>query len=363
MRVLLVNDYAPGTSGGVEVYLERLVAGLRAAGDDVELFAGEVSHNGLARALDFWDPFSRRALAIRAERFRPDVVHHHSVLIELSVSVLGVPDGVPCVVTVHDQHVLGAIHRPGQPLRSAADRWLKAPLNRRVMRRRADVLLAVSDESAGWLRAAGFPRVEGSSAIAGDPLVPPQPVGSCADVVFVGRFAADKGAVEAVHAFRQIRDRHPQSRLLLAGDGPERAAIAAVAAADDRVRLLGQLSARDVSELLGRARVVALPFRPEVRRQASPLTVVEAAMHGRPLVVGDDPAVREVAEHLGAVDVVSARRTDDLAGAIDRLLTDPTVAMQQGAEVARVAAATYAVPVVTAAHRRLYRRLIADRGR
>src|SRR4029077_20258226 len=100
MRVLLVNDYPPGSEGGVEVYLARLVDGLRAAGDEVALFAGEVHHRGVGKLLDFWDPRARRLLADRADSFRPDVVHHHSILLELSASVLGVPRGVPTVVTV-----------------------------------------------------------------------------------------------------------------------------------------------------------------------------------------------------------------------------------------------------------------------
>src|SRR3954454_12594151 len=170
MRVLQVSDFAPGPTGGAEMYLARVVDGLRAAGDEVELFAGEVTHHGLGRVRDFWDPRSRRLLAERARAFRPDVVHHHSILLELSVSVLGVPDGVPTAVTVHDPHLLGRIRRPGMPVRSAVDSWVKAPINRAVVRRRADVLLPVSVEVARWLRESGFASVQQSSAIV-DPTV------------------------------------------------------------------------------------------------------------------------------------------------------------------------------------------------
>ena len=51
-RVLVVNDRAPGPGSGVEVHVARLVAALRAAGDEVELFAGEITHEGPRRALD-----------------------------------------------------------------------------------------------------------------------------------------------------------------------------------------------------------------------------------------------------------------------------------------------------------------------
>src|SRR4051812_28933173 len=97
VRVLFVNDEEPGPIGGVTVYLQRLIDGLLAAGDDVDTFAGEVTHRGLGKALDFWDPFARRAVARRVASFRPDVVHFHSVLLELSVSVVGAARDLPTV--------------------------------------------------------------------------------------------------------------------------------------------------------------------------------------------------------------------------------------------------------------------------
>src|SRR5579872_621042 len=102
MRVLMVNDVAIESGWGAEAHLARLANGLRAAGDTVEVFAGERVHTGATRALDVWDPIARRELAERARRFQPDVIHHHNVLRELSVSVLGVPAGTPTVMTVHE---------------------------------------------------------------------------------------------------------------------------------------------------------------------------------------------------------------------------------------------------------------------
>ena len=42
MRVLCVNDEALDRRTGTEVYVSRLVSALRAAGDDVDVFAGEI---------------------------------------------------------------------------------------------------------------------------------------------------------------------------------------------------------------------------------------------------------------------------------------------------------------------------------
>ena len=64
---MLVNDLAPDVGWGTERHLERLAAGLAARGDDVELFAGEVTHTGPGKLLDLWDPFARRRLQVSEE--------------------------------------------------------------------------------------------------------------------------------------------------------------------------------------------------------------------------------------------------------------------------------------------------------
>src|SRR3954469_4017845 len=107
MRVLMVNDVAIESGWGAEAHLARLASGLRAVGDTVEVFAGERVHAGASKALDLWDPWARRQVADRARRFGADVIHHHNVLRELSVSVLGVPSGTPTVMTVHEHRLLG----------------------------------------------------------------------------------------------------------------------------------------------------------------------------------------------------------------------------------------------------------------
>jgi glycosyltransferase involved in cell wall biosynthesis len=358
VRVLLVNDEEPGPIGGVTVYLSRLIDGLRAAGDDVEVFAGEVTHHGVRRALDLWDPFAKRALETRVRSFRPDVLHFHSVLLELSISVVAAAPDVPRVISVHDPQLVRGVHRPGMPMRTMVDKTLRAPFNRRVVRRHADVLLPVSEEVARWVRDAGFRSVEVVPALAPDPLVEPRDVAACQDVVFVGRLAFDKGAHLLAPAFALIADKHPGSQLVIVGDGPERERVAAASAPlGDRVQFLGQVDQQQVSQALGSARVVALPYLASKRAQASSLAMVEAAMHGRPVVAADDPAVREVAERIGGVDIVPPDDVDALAAALDRLLSDPALAATRGATAAAGAHAAYSIASGVAHLRDIYARL------
>ena len=112
MRVMLVNDLPtddPG-GGGAEVYVGRLMAALARAGHEIDVFAGQVRHAGAARVLDLWDPRARAKLVRRVQQTRPDVVHFHNVVRELSVAALLVP--APRVLTAHD--ILPREPRPGQ---------------------------------------------------------------------------------------------------------------------------------------------------------------------------------------------------------------------------------------------------------
>jgi glycosyltransferase involved in cell wall biosynthesis len=50
-----------------------------------------------------------------------------------------------------------------------------------------------------------------------------------------------------------------------------------------------------VSAQLGLARAVVLPSLPALRPEGAPLALIEALVHGRPLIVSDDPGCREIA--------------------------------------------------------------------
>ncbi|MFF3287966.1 glycosyltransferase [Streptomyces sp. NPDC003023] len=108
----------------------------------------------------------------------------------------------------------------------------------------------------------------------------------------VGRLVPGKRfdvLVEAVAAL-------PGVRLLLAGDGPERDALRALAVrlgAADRVRLLGECDGDDVAALLSAVDL----FVSASREEAFGLAVVEALAAGLPVLHGVCPAVDDLPPH------------------------------------------------------------------
>ncbi|MEX2558064.1 MAG: glycosyltransferase family 4 protein [Actinomycetota bacterium] len=362
MRILFVNDLPLGAGWGAEIYAARLLDGLQKAGDETALFAGEVRHRGLGRLLDAWDPLARRALARVAAHFRPDVVHHHNILRELSVSVLGVPRGAATVLTVHDVRLFGVPDDQARGLRAAAAR-LKGVVDTRIASRSIHVAVAVSEQIARRLRTAGFPDVEHVPVFATAPSKEPAPIRTSTDVVVVGRLSPHKGAHVAVEAFGRIAARHPTARLLIAGDGSEAIKLSRLAAPfGDRVQMLGRLAEDEVRTLMGAARLLVAPAIPRLVPEGAGITVIEAALLGRPVVVSDDPALREFVDKSGGGLIVPPESPEALAAAMDLLLSDDEIAGRLGETGRRYALAHHTTEAVVPRIRAIYARAMQRAG-
>jgi glycosyltransferase involved in cell wall biosynthesis len=359
VKVLVVHDEPIDAGYGAEAYVRRLVTGLVAAGDQVELIAGEHRHHGLTKLFDPWDPTAWRMVTERAHRFGPDVIHHHNIARELSASVLTAAPTIPAVMTVHDQRMVGAReHAPLSP-RGIAESIGSAVLLRTACRHLA-ATIAVSDRVAGLLQAAGLPDVITIPVPISEPVGPARPAESCRDVAVIGRLAPDKGVDLVIDAFALLGDASRTSRLVIAGDGPGRATLERRAAPlGNQVRFLGRLDEREVSALLGQVRVVVVASMPSRRPEGSSLTAAEAAGHSRAVIGSDDPAVVEVVGRTGAGETVPAGDARALAAALRRYLTDDGLVAAAAAR-AKAGSASHSIAAVTAATRDVYRRVITS---
>jgi len=358
IRIVVANDLDPGAgdvgAGGAEVHVARLVAGLREHGHDVAQVVAP-PRQGFGRLRDVWDPRARRMVAQAAADLDADVVHVHNFARELSASAL-FAGAWPVVHTVHDHHLLhGPV--PGAPgsagLRGTAKR-AKGALDRLLVRRRADGIVAVSAALAEELRAAGFGDVTVIGGFIPDPTTPALPPGG--DVVFVGRLAVEKRPELAIRAFAEVAERHPTVTLQLVGDGPMRAELEALVAElglQGRVRFHGNVEADRVSDHLTAARVVLAPSE----RESFGLVVTEAMVAGRPVVASDIPAFRE--QVTDGTDGWLVGGTGGFAAALDEALADPEEAARRGRAAAASARARATTSVAVARHLDVYRGAIA----
>jgi glycosyltransferase involved in cell wall biosynthesis len=151
-------------------------------------------------------------------------------------------------------------------------------------------------------------------------LEPAPPRAAGADIVFAGRHIPEKRVPALVEAFAVLRERAPELRLVIYGDGPERGTVLARIAQlglGDVASAPGFVSSEVVDDALAGALCMVLPSR----REGYGMVVVEAAARGVPSVVVAD--VDNAATELVAEDengfVAASASPEDLADAILRV--------------------------------------------
>ncbi|MGZ4294003.1 MAG: glycosyltransferase [Solirubrobacteraceae bacterium] len=151
----------------------------------------------------------------------------------------------------------------------------------------------------------------------------PRPAPAVPTLVTVGNLIARKRQSDVIEAVALLRDRRPDLRYVIVGDGPDRAALGDLAVARDvadRVELRGRLPH---AEAVSAARSASLFVLPSVA-EAFGVSYVEAMAAGVPVVGarGED-GPEEIAAAGGGIELVPPGDPRALAAAIDGLLGDP----------------------------------------
>lgn len=148
-------------------------------------------------------------------------------------------------------------------------------------------------------------------------------------LLFVGRLAAIKGLPVLFEALGRLRARHPALRLVLIGDGPERRALEAQAAAAglaQAVEFLGYRSQEAVADQLARADVFLLPSFAE----GVPVVLMEALAASVPVVASRVAGVAELVDDGVSGYLAPPGDPYALADRIDALLSDPALRARFG---------------------------------
>ena len=292
----------------------------------------------------------RRLLA----RYVPDVVHAHGLragaVTALALARTPRRERPAMVVTTHNAAPSGATAR-------AAYLALE-----RLTARRADAVLCVSADLAARMRRAGA-RDVALAVVSAPPAAAPsaEAVGQARAamgaagrpvVLAVGRLTPQKGFDLLLEAMTILGDREPAPLLVIAGDGPQAARLAARSAAlGSDVRFLGLRA--DIPALLAAADVVAVPSRWE----GQPLIVQEALRAGRPLVASRVGGIPSLTGEDAAL-LVPPGDPGRLASAVRSLLDDRVLASALGAAAVARARALPSEPDAVDAAVTVYRRLV-----
>jgi glycosyltransferase involved in cell wall biosynthesis len=134
-------------------------------------------------------------------------------------------------------------------------------------------------------------------------------------IVFVGRLHYRKGIAALVGEF--VRRPEIQADFLIVGDGPDGPVIAAAAARDPRLRLLGSVDRARLESILLETNIFVFPTYYE----GFGLALTEAMASGHACVAYDIPVVREVLD--GAGRLVPVGQPGALLDAVAELVREP----------------------------------------
>jgi glycosyltransferase involved in cell wall biosynthesis len=347
MKILMALDYYRPNVSGLTLYVEHLAEGLAARGHSVRVLTHQHLEALPARSEENGVGIIRASVAARVgkalvspailaralrELPRADVLHLHAPLVNaVPLSFLASTLQVPIVVTFHcdlqppprlGQRFVEVLARASQHF--ALERASKVitytedyARNTRPLRDRL--------EKVGWILppVADPPETGRTEAevrerfgVRGSPVL-----------LFLGRFAEEKGLPILLAAFPEIRRRFPDASLILAGAKhvPDETVLETIepllADPASGVVAPGIVPPSEISDLFTVADVLVLPSINST--ESFGLVQVEAMLHGVPVVASDLPGVRQPVGMTGMGEIAPIGDASGLARQILKILDEP----------------------------------------
>jgi glycosyltransferase involved in cell wall biosynthesis len=352
MRVAYVNADpgvpAFGTKGS-SIHVQEVIRAMLMAGADVELFTRRVDNNApvdltgvrlhVLPPLPKDNPAAREQAAVAANPEITQLLSHggfdlvyerYSLWSDAGMQFAH-HHGIPGVLEVNAPLIEEQSH-----YRDLIDRALAEEVSRRAFFA-ARLICAVSDGVAAYVRR--FPEAEGKVVVvpnAVDPrrfLDPPAAAFPGADGVFtigfVGTLKPWHGLSLLAEAFQEFHALHPMSRLLIVGDGPERARLEEQSNGLN-VIFTGAVASDSIPALLASMDVAVAPYPKIEPFYFSPLKLYEYMAAGLPIVASRIGQIEKVIDHGITGWLVEPGNPKALCEAMLALVNDPELRRRLG---------------------------------
>lgn len=371
MRVLYWADLFWPYVGGAEQFGATLVPALQQRGHEVIVVTShhylDLPNQGRHKGIPIYRfPFrqglqrgdaalcleARKRVASLKRSFKPDVIHLNAlgpsalfhlqtvdahaapVLVRINTDLFGSEGELPNTLTGQILHRADWITCVSNATLTQVHRWLPQ----------------ISDRTSVIYNSVDIPRAPSPL-----PTDPPR-------LLCLGRLIPEKGFDVALAALALLIDRFPDLRLVVAGDGPERAALehqAAELGISQSVEFIGWIEPEQVPAILDQATAVVLPSR----REGLPMVALEAALMARPVVATRTGGIPEVIVHEETGLLVDKDDSRGLATSLALLLAEPERAAAMGQAAYRHARSTFSSERCVQSYLDLYQRLINDSPR
>lgn len=143
-------------------------------------------------------------------------------------------------------------------------------------------------------------------------------------ILYLGRLEKRKGVKYLIKAFSELAKRDDKVKLIIAGDGSERAKLEDMVAANEipRVEFKGAVTEAEKVKLLKQAGIYCSPA---IYGESFGVVLLEAMAAGTPTVAGDNSGYACVMKDRGLLSLVNPKDTDDFARRLELFLRDQEV--------------------------------------
>jgi glycosyltransferase involved in cell wall biosynthesis len=389
VKILIVNDYGV-LDGGAERISLVLRDGLRARGHDARLFASSArpvaaenpadyvcfgTAGPARRVLQTLNPSAVLRLSHALKRFQPDVVHVRMFHLQLSPFILPLLKGRRCLYHAGTYQMICPIStkllpdgstcrlRVGRACYSSGCASIaglaRIKIQQSALRRWFSVFGRVVANS-GWgarrLRADGVKVDE--IIWNGTAVRPPRStIANAPMAAYAGRFVPEKGVEILLRAMKQVVARLPSSRLLIAGEGPQRRQLERLISELDlhaHVSMPGHLDSQQLDRALAKvwAHVV-----PSLYEEPFPNTSIEAMMRETAVVATATGGSTEIVRDGSTGYLVVPGDVEGMAEQLHKLLSNQSLALEMGSNGRKVALAEFAAERMVDRFVNLYCRL------
>lgn len=354
MKVLLVHDYLDGIGGAEQIVHETKML-LEENGHAVLLYApaGPGSFIGALFSIRYY--FS---ILKEIRKFKPDIMHVHSVYRKVSPSVLLAAKHrkVPIVMTLHDFQIVcpktslveenllnceaGFGYRcfysncyPRKPFNRAYQglKAIKLSLHRLIIRRTVRHFISPSACLMDWTR-----KNLGVDTISLLPNFAPSEHKLSAKLpkdntfLFIGKLVEQKGVDVLIKALARVRSVIPGVRLKIVGDGPEEQTLKKLAAdlqVSDLITFTGKLSNARVMEEIDDALCVVIPSK---YVENCSIVGIEAMSKGKVIIASRIGGLPDLVDDNETGFLVRPNDPDDLSNQIIYVMQNRSTLSEMG---------------------------------
>jgi len=166
-------------------------------------------------------------------------------------------------------------------------------------------------------------------------------------ILFLCRFMPAKGGLVVIEAFTRVAETYPDARLVMAGDGPQRAELEAAADASgvgNRIEFTGYVGGVRKMSLLASAGLFVLPT---THPEGMPNAILEAMAAGEVILTTAVGGIADVVIDQENGAILKGQDTDELTDVLTGYLSDPAKTLAVGAHNRQLAWSNWESQIVS----------------